>query len=632
MSGSVSRGRAETAPTTRVGRRSIAVLMFAAVIAAAAGVEAASLPLTWNAPTTNADGSALRDLAGYRIYLGTSAPACPSASFHAVPSPTATPASGDTVSTRITGLTGGTMYFARVTAIDSSGNESGCTGSVSGVAQADFTVSPTGTTNFGSVAVNGTVDRNFTVQNTSTGTMSVTVSVGAPFSVVSGSSFSLAGGGSRDVTVRFRPTSTGSFAGNATFTTGSEPVSRSVTGSTSTTAPVTLTVAKNGSGSGTVSSSPAGIACGTDCAEALTTGTRVTLTATAATGSVFAGWSGACTGTAATCSWTMGGAASVTATFNTSGTPSTPSGGVTPATPGSPTVTTRTVDATGVTFDVAWPAAGGATSYRYAAAFNDGSGAQQGSVTGLLSAQLRMPYHRSGAAFGAFVCIRAVGSTGLQSPDQACAGMSVAAGQAVPPAPQIGGLAPSGAAAGSAGFTLTVTGSGFTASSVARWNGSARPTTVVSATQLLAAISAADIATSGTASVSVFTPAPGGGTSGSRTFTITASSSPSSPTSSTPPAMPSSPNVRLSGVNGTGATFNVTWGAVSGATSYAYFAAFSDGSALQQGSVGGPALTLTMPYHRTGGAFGAFICVRSVNASGVKSADQACAPISVPGR
>ena len=178
MSGSVSRGRAETAPTTWVGRRSIAVLMFAAVIAAAAGVEAASLPLTWNAPTTNADGSALRDLSGYRVYLGTSAPACPSGSFHSVPSPTATPASGATVSTRITGLTAGTTYFARVTAVDSSGNESGCTGSVSGAAQADFTVSPTGTTNFGSVAVNGTVDRTFTVQNTGSAGISVTVSVG----------------------------------------------------------------------------------------------------------------------------------------------------------------------------------------------------------------------------------------------------------------------------------------------------------------------------------------------------------------------------------------------------------------------------------------------------------------------
>jgi hypothetical protein len=283
-----------------------------------------------------------------------------------------------------------------------------------------------------------------------------------------------------------------------------------------------------------------------------------------------------------------------------------------------------------VTFDVTWLPASGATSYRYAAAFNDGSSVQQGAVTGR-STQLRMPYHRSAAAFGAFVCIRAVGSTGLQSPDQACNALSVPAGQAVPLAPQITGLAPSGAAAASAGFTLTVTGSGFTASSVARWNGAARPTTVVSATQLQADISAADLALPGTASVSVFTPAPGGGTSGSRQFTIIAPSGPPSPPSA-PPAMPSSPTVRATGANGSGATFNVSWGAVGGATSYAYFAAFNDGSALQQGSIPGPALTLTMPYHRTGSAFEAFICVRSVNGGGVKSTDQACAPISVPGR
>ena len=54
----------------------------------------------------------------------------------------------------------------------------------------------------------------------------------------------------------------------------------------------TLSISKAGTGSGTVSSSPAGINCGTECSRAFSPGTSVTLTATASAGSTFAGWSG----------------------------------------------------------------------------------------------------------------------------------------------------------------------------------------------------------------------------------------------------------------------------------------------------------------------------------------------------
>jgi List-Bact-rpt repeat protein len=76
-----------------------------------------------------------------------------------------------------------------------------------------------------------------------------------------------------------------------------------------------LTVTPAGTGKGTVTSSPAGINCGIDCSEAYAGGTEVTLTATPAAGSTFAGWSGACSGTGA-CKLTMSQARNVTATFN----------------------------------------------------------------------------------------------------------------------------------------------------------------------------------------------------------------------------------------------------------------------------------------------------------------------------
>ncbi len=78
----------------------------------------------------------------------------------------------------------------------------------------------------------------------------------------------------------------------------------------------TLNVTKTGTGLGTVTSSPVGINCGLNCAFNFNSSTNVTLTATAASGSTFTGWSGACSGTQGTCSVTMDAAKTVTATFN----------------------------------------------------------------------------------------------------------------------------------------------------------------------------------------------------------------------------------------------------------------------------------------------------------------------------
>jgi hypothetical protein len=80
------------------------------------------------------------------------------------------------------------------------------------------------------------------------------------------------------------------------------------------------------------------------------------------------------------------------------------------------------------------------------------------------------------------------------------------------PAPTCTALSPASATIGSAQLTLTVTGNNFAQDSRVRWNGSDRATTFVSRTELRATIPAADVVAGGNASVTVFTPAPGGGT------------------------------------------------------------------------------------------------------------------------
>jgi hypothetical protein len=94
------------------------------------------------------------------------------------------------------------------------------------------------------------------------------------------------------------------------------------------------------------------------------------------------------------------------------------------------------------------------------------------------------------------------------------------------PAPATTGLVPSSVAAGSAAFQLTVNGTNFVNGAAVRWNGANRTTTFVSAGQLTASITAADVASAASASVTVFNPAPGGGTSNAQTFTIDAAPNP----------------------------------------------------------------------------------------------------------
>ncbi len=90
------------------------------------------------------------------------------------------------------------------------------------------------------------------------------------------------------------------------------------------------------------------------------------------------------------------------------------------------------------------------------------------------------------------------------------------------PVPTISSISPSIALAGSRAFTMTVTGSNFVSSSVVQWGSASKTTTFVSSTQLTASITAADIASAGIVGVKVVNPAPGGGSSATLSFTITA--------------------------------------------------------------------------------------------------------------
>ena len=78
--------------------------------------------------------------------------------------------------------------------------------------------------------------------------------------------------------------------------------------------PGALTVAKVGSGSGTVVSQDGGIACGATCTATYLFGSNIVLTATPSAGSVFTGWLGPCAGTG-TCTIPITGATTVPATF-----------------------------------------------------------------------------------------------------------------------------------------------------------------------------------------------------------------------------------------------------------------------------------------------------------------------------
>ena len=99
----------------------------------------------------------------------------------------------------------------------------------------------------------------------------------------------------------------------------------------------------------------------------------------------------------------------------------------------------------------------------------------------------------------------------------------------VNPVPVIGGLSPAWGSAGGAAFTLTVNGSGFIAASTVYWGTTPLTTQFVSGTSLTAQVTASAIASAGTTSVTVQTPAPGGSVSNQFQFAVVSAGSQTPP-------------------------------------------------------------------------------------------------------
>ena len=82
------------------------------------------LDLSWMAPTQNTDGSPVSDIASYRVYYSTTPSPCPGGTYIDIPNPPG--AAGQKVSTRLTKLSVGELYYISIAAVSSSGVHSTC--------------------------------------------------------------------------------------------------------------------------------------------------------------------------------------------------------------------------------------------------------------------------------------------------------------------------------------------------------------------------------------------------------------------------------------------------------------------------------------------------------------------------
>ena len=316
--------------------------------------------LSWEAPSTNEDGTSLTDLNGYKIYYGT-APGNYTQNVDV----------GNVTTYTFTNLTDGQTYYFVATAYNSAGVESSYSNEVTKIIPASIqaytlsvnkagsgviTSSPAGIscgadcseayTAGTVVTLTATPDGSSSFAGwsgacTGSGTCTVTMAdagnVAATFNLKSYEITATAGsGGSISPTgttfVKHGSNQSFTITANAGYSIADVLVDGASVGAVASytfpnlTAAHTisagfsvlsyaLTVSNAGTGTGTVTSSPKGISCGGDCTEGYTAGTVVTLTAAPDRNSSFAGWSGACTGSG-TCTVTIDAARNVAATFN----------------------------------------------------------------------------------------------------------------------------------------------------------------------------------------------------------------------------------------------------------------------------------------------------------------------------
>ena len=138
----------------------------------------------------------------------------------------------------------------------------------------------------------------------------------APVGINCGSTCSTNFTGGAQITLTATPTNGWAFTGwgGACSGTGSCVVTMNAAESVAATFTQIFTLSVNDSGSGTVTSSPSGISCGSTCSASFISGTQVTLNETPASGWAFAGWGGACSGTGS-CVVAMSAAENVSVTF-----------------------------------------------------------------------------------------------------------------------------------------------------------------------------------------------------------------------------------------------------------------------------------------------------------------------------
>jgi hypothetical protein len=257
---------------------------------------ASGVSISWN---DNSES----DVAGYKVYYGTAT--------HNYQNMLDV---GPFTSAVIDGLNVGATYYFAVTAYDTSGNESAKSQEIQATMPAPPVISCSATSFTNSCAQgNNASSQTLQVWNSGTGTLSYNVSTSQSWITCAQSGGSSTGSSNKN-TLTFNYSTSNLAAGTYTAT-----ITISASGASNTPqtilvaltvlpASATLTISKTGTGTGKVTTSPAGAT--------FSAGTTVTLTATPDSNSVFAGWSGGCTGYSTTCTVKMNSNVSVSAAFN----------------------------------------------------------------------------------------------------------------------------------------------------------------------------------------------------------------------------------------------------------------------------------------------------------------------------